>query len=96
MRITPRVRTTRPVQRQKHQRRSTDEQDRTDGVARPYYFSKGQLGILSALLWRPVEEQQAERGGEVEAGLDPEDGSPAAWIGVGGCSCSEAADAVVF
>ena len=56
VRIAPRIRSTCPVERQKHQRSSSNEQKRADRIASPHPFFEAHSRIVGAFL-RPVERE---------------------------------------
>lgn len=56
VRIAPWIRSTCPVERQKHQSSSSNEQKRADRIASPHPFFEAHSRIVGAFL-RPVERE---------------------------------------
>lgn len=88
MGVAPRVGTTRPVERQKHQCRADNEQGGADGVACPRPFLERHPWVFCSFLG-PVECKDTHRGEAVESGLDPEDVAPARWTSTSYGTCSQ-------
>jgi hypothetical protein len=76
MNIRPRVRTARPIQGQKKQRAGDDEEERPDGIDGPDVLFDSHFRVVRTPGW-VVEEDKAEKGGEMECCLHPVDVSPA-------------------
>ncbi len=89
--IRPGVGAAGPIQGQKKQGASGDEEQRSDRVAGPEVLFQRHLGIVGPSSGM-VEEQQAEESGQVEGGLHPKDVAPARRAGIRDAARTKDAD----